>query len=251
MSMLTPPGLKGKQYRVTGNSYPRLRRPNLRRRYLLLAVTGVAVLTVLGWGTFQLTDVFGGGNGKASAAAACDPKASGQPGSGASGAPARAGASGAAGAPAASGAAGAPGASGAAATAAVPAAAFAVLTTTPKPATITVNVYNATDRAGLASSTAALLKQRGFTIGKIGNAPAALQHKVLGTAEVAGNSAAAQLMTVLGTEVTGAVPVTDLRKDTTVDLILGNGFTALSTPAKAAQNLVLAARPLPVATPHC
>lgn len=228
MSMLTPPGLKGKQYRITGTAYPRMRRPHPRRRYLLLAVTGVTVLTVFGWGLFQLTDVFGGRGRATAQAAACGPTAA--PSTGPS-----AGASGAV--PSA---------------AATKAAAFAALTAVPpKPGTITVNVYNATDRAGLAGATAAQLKLRGFVIGKIGNAPAPLLHKVAGTADVVGNSAAAPLMTVLGAEVTGAVPVTDLRKDGTVDLVLGTGFGSLAAPAGVAQTLALAAKPVPTATPHC
>ncbi|MFC1410877.1 LytR C-terminal domain-containing protein [Streptacidiphilus sp. N1-12] len=238
--MLTPPGLKGKQYRVTGTAYPRLARPNHRRRLILLAITGVTVLAVLGWGTSQLLDVFGGK--KSTAAAGCGTKVAAHGDSvpsGAASASPSAGSSAAAGTKAGAGA----GAS---------AGAGAALAVVPKPTGITVNVYNATDRAGLAGQTAAELKKRGFTIGKIGNAPTALQHKVLGTAQVTGNSAAAKLMTVVGTEVTGAKPVTDLRKDTTVDLILGNGFTTLATPAQAAQALALATRPTATPSPaHC
>ena len=243
MSMLTPPGLKGKQYRVTGTAYPRLARPNHKRRFILLAITGVTVLAVLGWGTFQLLDVFGGK--KSATAAGCGTKATASP---------SAGASGAAG-PAPSGSAGASGAAAPSGTAAAVAASFAHLTTghVPQPSTITVNVYNATDRVGLASQTAALLKKRGFVIGKIGNASAALQHKVLGTAQVTGNSAAAASMTVVGSEVVGAKPVTDLRKNTTVDLALGNGFSgALATPLQSTQTLALAAKPVAAPSPgHC
>ena len=253
MSMLTPPGLKGKQYRITGTAYPRLARPNLRRRYTVFGILGVMVLAVLGWGSVQLFGVFGGGKADA-AALACGTKATASPSSGAS-AGASAGASGAAG-PAAPGKAAASGsASGAASPATALVASFAHLTPghVPVPSTITVNVYNATDRVGLASQTAALLKKRGFVIGKIGNASAALQHKVLGTAQVTGNSAAAASMTVVGSEVVGAKPVTDLRKNTTVDLVLGNGFSgALATPLQSTQTLALAAKPVAAPSPgHC
>ena len=243
MSMLTPPGLKGKQYRVTGTTYPRLARPNTRRRRIVQSVTGVVVLAVLGWGTFQLVDVFGGGH-KKTAAAGCTrtTTAAGVAGSAdkASGA-----ASGSASA--------APSGSGSAA-AAPAAAAFAALVpgAVPKPAAVTVNVYNATNRAGLAGQTAAELKKRGFTIGKIGNAPAALENKVPGSAQVTGGKAGAAMMTLLGTEVTGSHPVTDKRNDTTVDLVLGNGFSALATPAQAAKAVALASRPSPsAAAAHC
>jgi hypothetical protein len=242
MSMLTPPGLKGKQYRVTGTTYPRLARPNTRRRRIVQSVTGVVVLAVLGWGTFQLVDVFGGGH-KKTAAAGCTrtttaagvagsaDKASGAASGSASAAP-----------------------SGSAAAAAPAVAAFAALVpgAVPKPAAVTVNVYNATNRAGLAGQTAAELKKRGFAIGKIGNAPAALENKVPGSAQVTGGKAGATMMTLLGTEVTGSHPVTDKRNDTTVDLVLGNGFSALATPAQAAKAVALASRPSPsAAAAHC
>ncbi|WP_370082849.1 LytR C-terminal domain-containing protein [Streptacidiphilus sp. MAP12-16] len=244
--MLTPPGLKGKQYRITGTAYPRLRRPNHRRRFILLAVTGVTVLAVLGWGTIQLVDIFGGGAKKATAAARCTRAAAGDSAPRAS-APASASASASASAPRAStSAAGAP-----AAAAASGAAAPSALPGVPLPAAITVNVYNATNHAGLAGQTAALLKQRGFIIGKIGNAPAPLQNKIAGTALVTGGSTSTALMNVVGSEVAGAKPSTDQRKDTSVDLVLGNGFTALATPAQAAQALALATKPSPTASAHC
>ena len=248
MSMLTPPGLKGKQYRVTGTAYPRLARPSRRRRYTVFGVLGVMVLAVLGWGSVQLFGVFGGGK---AAAVACGGASAG-PSAGPSGSAAP-GASGAR-AVSAVGPAGASGAAAPGASASHPAAAFAPLVgvLVPKPSTITVNVLNATDRAGLAGQTAALLKKRGFVIGKVGNAPAALQNKITGTAQVMGNKAAATRMTVLGSEVAGASPATDLRKDASVDLVLGNGFTALATPAQEAQTLALAAKPVPAPSPgHC
>ncbi len=68
MSMLTPPGMGGK-YRITGNKYPKMRRPRRRGRLVVLTVASVVVLGVGGWGTLQLIDVFTGGGRKASAAA--------------------------------------------------------------------------------------------------------------------------------------------------------------------------------------
>ncbi|MEU1480554.1 LytR C-terminal domain-containing protein [Streptomyces sp. NPDC005760] len=69
MSMLTPPGMGGK-YRITGDKYPRMRRPRRRGRLVLGVVASVAALSLVGWGTLQLIDVFTGGGDEASAAGA-------------------------------------------------------------------------------------------------------------------------------------------------------------------------------------
>ncbi|MGW6542545.1 LytR C-terminal domain-containing protein [Streptomyces massasporeus] len=58
----------GGKYRITGNKYPKMRRPRRRGRLVGLTVVSVVVLGVGGWGTLQLIDVFTGGGRKASAA---------------------------------------------------------------------------------------------------------------------------------------------------------------------------------------
>ncbi len=67
MSMLTPPGMGGK-YRITGDAFPRMRRPRKRRRLVLAGVGAVVALGLAGWGTLQLIDVFTGGDKSAAAA---------------------------------------------------------------------------------------------------------------------------------------------------------------------------------------
>lgn len=102
--------------------------------------------------------------------------------------------------------------------------------TAPKPADITVNVYNATDRDGLAGKTASDVRERGFKVATVTNDP--LQRSVAGTAEVRyGKSGAAKAKVVLAL-VKGAKPVRDARTDASVDLVLGDKFTALTAPAK-------------------
>ncbi|MEU9980298.1 LytR C-terminal domain-containing protein [Streptomyces sp. NPDC050856] len=212
MSMLTPPGMGGK-YRITGNAYPRMRRPRHRRRIVLAAVAAVLALGLAGWGTVQLIDIFGGGGGESgrrATAAGPDCERDRR------------------------------------ATRPVVAAARAL----PLPADITVNVYNATPRGGLAKSTADELKRRGFTIGKVGNAPAAYDKKVAGPAVVLGAPAATKgAFPVLGTQLKGATVRTDTRATADVDLIIGTAFRAL-TPMKTA-NAALAAltRPAPTKQP--
>jgi hypothetical protein len=201
MSMLTPPGLGGK-YRITGDTYPRMRRPRRRRKLVLAAIAAAVALGLVGWGTLQLIDVFTGGDKQASAADRGKNCPSPKPS-----APAK------------------------------------VL---PKPASIKVNIYNATPRSGLAKSAADELKKRGFVIGKVGNASAAYDKKVPGPGVLLGASTAADgTFPVLGTQLPGVVQKIDTRKTADVDLIIGTKFTAFSTPAAAASALTALSRPAP------
>lgn len=208
MSMLTPPGMGG-QYRITGDKYPRMRPSRRRGRLVGVVVACGAVLGVAGWGTLQLIDVFTGGGGTASAAAAkagCSTKAS----------------------PAAT-------------------ASPAVL---PRPAQITVNVFNATTRSGLAKTTADELEKRGFRIGEVGNAGPQYDKKVTGTGVLLGPAASLNTsLPVLATQLTAAERRTDAaRRGATIDLIIGNGFKALTSRPEATRELTALAAPKPTAT---
>ncbi|MFF9122353.1 LytR C-terminal domain-containing protein [Streptomyces sp. NPDC014889] len=201
----------GGKYRITGNRYPRMRKPRRRGRLAFLAVASVAVLGVLGWGTWQLIDVFTGGR-KASAAGAgsdCSTKAS----------------------PAAS-----------------PSATDAARAL-PKPGQITVNVLNATPRSGLAKQTADELKKRGFRIGQVGNATETFDKKVKGAGLLLGPASSLNTsLPVLATQLAGAESRTDTRKGTDVDLIIGTGFKALTQQAAADEALTALTAPQPEAT---
>lgn len=108
----------------------------------------------------------------------------------------------------------------------------------PKPGQITVNVYNATPRGGLAKTTADELKKRGFVIGKVGNAPAAYDKRVPGTGILLGApKASGGSFTVLGAQLKGATSKTDTRKTPDVDLILGTAFKTLNVQKDADQTL--------------
>ncbi|MFF5566444.1 LytR C-terminal domain-containing protein [Streptomyces sp. NPDC012623] len=204
MSMLTPPGMGGK-YRVTGSKYPRMRRPRNRRRIVLAAATAVAALGLAGWGTTQLIDVFSGDGGKSTTATNREP---GCEPSSASPSPA------------------------------TPVKAL------PRPGQITVNVYNATTRSGLAKSTADELEKRGFVIGKVGNAPETYDKKVPGSGILLGAPTASDSsLTVLGTQLKGATPKTDTRKSKDVDLIIGTAFKALNVQKEADQALAILSAP--------
>ncbi|MFF0624654.1 LytR C-terminal domain-containing protein [Streptomyces sp. NPDC004296] len=205
MSMLTPPGMGGK-YRVTGDRYPRMRRPRHRRRILLGIVAGACALGLVGWGTLQLIDVFGG---RGSTAQAAQDKRHCPDGAAAGHAKATS--------PAAK---------------------------PPAPAALTVNVYNATPRSGLAKRTADELQKRGFKIGKVGNAPAAYDKKVPGAGILLGPKAATDgPLKVLATQLAGAQLKTDDRTGADLDLIIGGGFQQLTAPQAAAKALALLSRP--------
>ncbi|WP_327396132.1 LytR C-terminal domain-containing protein [Streptomyces phaeochromogenes] len=117
----------------------------------------------------------------------------------------------------------------------------------PKPAQITVNVFNATPRGGLAKDTADELKKRGFKIGDVGNATKTYDKKVKGAGIVLGAKAASDAaLPVLATQLTGAELKTDTRaKPAEVDLILGTAFKALTKKEDADKALTTLAKPAP------
>lgn len=213
MSMLTPPDMGG-PYRITGDKYPRMRRPSGRRRIALAVVAATVVVGLIGWGTLQLIDVFTGGD-KASAAA----RASGDCDRGRDRAPAG------------------------------PARA-AKPKPLPRPGQIKVNVLNATPRAGLAKKTADELKKRGFAIGKVGNATKEYDKKVKGTGLLLGAKTAADTaLPVLGTQLADAERKADGRKGGEVDLVIGDRFKELAKKEDADKALAALAKPEPTSKP--
>ncbi|MEU5631464.1 LytR C-terminal domain-containing protein [Streptomyces rishiriensis] len=214
----------GGKYRITGDKYPRMR-PHRRRGRLAVVVVGCgAVLGVAGWGTLQLIDVFTGGGGAATAAGASCSRDTTGPNRTKAGA----------------------GPSASAAVSLSASAAGAV----PRPAQITVNVFNATTRSGLAKTTADELKKRGFRIGEVGNAPKQYDKKVTGAGLLLGPASSLNTsLPVLATQLTAAERRTDAaRAGTAVDLIIGNGFKALTGQADAAKALTALTAPHPAAT---
>ncbi|MFJ9839202.1 LytR C-terminal domain-containing protein [Kitasatospora sp. NPDC101155] len=231
--MLTPQGLKGKQYRITGNAYPRLGRPPRKSRKVIAALAGLLALALIALGGVQLYDIFIGKTKNASAQACAT----------SSGKPLAAPTPGATpGTPAASGA-----------TAAAPGAPGGDPHVIPQASAVTVNVYNATTKAGLAGRTADELKKRGFTIGKVGNAPAELDKKVPGTAQVIAGPAGAGGGTLVGSQIAGATVTADARTDASVDFVIGDSYNALLDETQAAAALALATKPSPTpsATGSC
>ncbi|GAA5030238.1 hypothetical protein GCM10023258_27320 [Terrabacter aeriphilus] len=91
-----------------------------------------------------------------------------------------------------------------------------------RPADVSLNVYNSTNRRGLAAAVAKGARTRGFTVKAIGNDP-----KDAGVKQVAqirfGPEGAASAR-LLKTHVPQAVYVNDKRKGDTVDLVVGQAW---------------------------
>lgn len=123
----------------------------------------------------------------------------------------------------------------------------------PKPSAITVNVYNATTRAGLAQDTADELEKRGFKIGKVDNAPAKLDKKVDASGVLMGSARSYQnkSLSVLGAQIPHAETRTDQRGNDTVDLVIGNDFTKLAPRESATRTLTELASPPVAPSPSC
>ena len=113
----------------------------------------------------------------------------------------------------------------------------------PKPGTVTSNVYNATNRAGLAKRTAADLGSRGFKISRVANDP--LGRAVAGVAEIRYGTAGLANAQLMKYYIVGAVLVQDARTDATIDVVLGQKFKVVTPQAKVDAALK---KPTPVAS---
>ncbi len=119
--------------------------------------------------------------------------------------------------------------------------------TLPKPAKVTVNVYNASNTAGLAGRVADELDSRGFKVGEIDNDPTG--RTVTGVGEIRYGPKGTKRAQLVALYVPGATLVPLDRTGAKVDLAMGAGFEDL-----AAQDQVDAAlaAPTPVVTgPGC
>lgn len=96
------------------------------------------------------------------------------------------------------------------------------------PAGITVDVYNATSRAGLATLTADTLRAQRFQVGRATNAPAGTT--ITAPAEIRHGKAGTRGAQVLAHRIRGAVLREIPREGTTVDLVIGTDFGAVISP---------------------
>ncbi|MFI1382904.1 LytR C-terminal domain-containing protein [Embleya sp. NPDC020886] len=119
----------------------------------------------------------------------------------------------------------------------------------PEPKTITVNVYNATKRAGLAKTVSEALKARGFVIGKVTNDP--LNQPVAATAEIRHGFPGTTPAKVVAAQVAASTVKEDQRTDGSVDLVIGDGWTDLAAPEQVAAILSPPPPPAPSRPPGC
>jgi hypothetical protein len=112
------------------------------------------------------------------------------------------------------------------------------------PSGVTLNVYNATVRIGLAASVANTLQQEGFKIATIDNDP--LGKTILGVGEIRHGPSGLEGAILAAQRLPGATLVQDSRMDASVDIVMGQAFSALTVPARVASSTK--AKP---ATPHC
>lgn len=105
----------------------------------------------------------------------------------------------------------------------------------PDPRTVTVNVYNSTSIGGLAGRIADELTERGYSVGEVANDPQAAD--IAQPAELRYGDPGRPFAAILKTIVVEPNLRPDGREDTSVDLVLGNGFTELS--------------PIPAGLPTC
>jgi LytR cell envelope-related transcriptional attenuator len=111
------------------------------------------------------------------------------------------------------------------------------------PGAVTINVYNATNRNGLAASVAKSLRRQGFKVHTIANDP--LGKQIAGVGEVRHGQPGATGAKLAALSLPGATVILDYRTDDTVDLVLGDRFSALRTLPKGATSQATKPAPLP------
>jgi hypothetical protein len=114
---------------------------------------------------------------------------------------------------------------------------------------IQVRVYNATAREGLARKIAGQLIGRGYAILSTDNDPLAGIRPVEGSAEVRYGPGGAKQAIQVRRQVPGATLYKDARQGPVVDLVLGEKFRRLSTPAELSRGRQGLVAPAPSTAP--
>jgi hypothetical protein len=105
---------------------------------------------------------------------------------------------------------------------------------------VSMNVFNGSDRRGLAGSVAKQLKKRKFGVDEVANDP--LQQSVKGIALVRHGAEGALAARTVAAQLKGSVRLDpDERTNDTVDLVLGQKYAGLRTSKEAAKQLAASA----------
>jgi hypothetical protein len=115
------------------------------------------------------------------------------------------------------------------------AAAAACPTGKADPNRVQLRIYNATAREGLARTVASQLTSRGYAVVATENDPLAGIRPVEATAEVRYGPSGAKQAALVRRQVPGATLYRDAREGTVIDLVIGEKFRRLSTPAELAK----------------
>ena len=113
------------------------------------------------------------------------------------------------------------------------------------PSEVTVNVFNATGRMGLAAEVASELRARGFVVAAVSNDP--LTRTVGGVAELRHSTPGDAAARTVAAQVQGATVAPDQRTDASVDLVMGTAYLGMVTPEEALVRL----NPPPPPAPPC
>ena len=103
------------------------------------------------------------------------------------------------------------------------------------PSEVTVNVFNATGRMGLAAEVATELRARGFVVATVSNDP--LTRTVEGAAELRHSVPGDAAARTVAAQVQGATVAPDQRTDASVDLVMGTAYLGMVTPEEAVVRL--------------
>jgi hypothetical protein len=106
------------------------------------------------------------------------------------------------------------------------------------PKDVTINVYNATDRLGIAASVARSLQKQGFNVATIDNDP--LGKTLLSPGEIRYGPSGAAGAALAAARLQGASGVQDARPDASVDFVLGNTYKRLTRKSQIAAAVKLA-----------
>jgi len=99
-----------------------------------------------------------------------------------------------------------------------------------KPREVTLNVFNATGRTGLAAKAARSLERAGFKVETVDNDPLGRTILTVGEIRVGPSGMAGAIL--VSKRLAGFRVVQDGRADATVDVVLGKGFRGLRPPPK-------------------